>query len=235
MDSPYIPVWCNPELDPRRCRQCGTLGSPKDSRVVTQTLIDAEGGCYVDTGVRRDRLQCRVPGCPMKMKSWTVYEPGGYPPLRTGRAGLRRERTGHRSRGHLHERGGEAGLPSDHRGTRGGLDGDPQGHAGPHPGLHQDGSQGAPTSASSRRAADARTGPDAGAALDRRATTCRRACAPPPGPPRGALSALAHAPGTGPRLGGHPALPVPGHGGRRLAHALVPANARRRWEGQSVK
>jgi len=79
MDSPYIPAPCNPELAPRCCRRCGTPGSPKDSRVATQTLIDAEGRCYVDTEVRRDRLQCRVPGCPMWMKSWTVYEPGGYP------------------------------------------------------------------------------------------------------------------------------------------------------------
>ena len=64
--------WENPEF---ACPRCGGPGRRKSLRVVKgQVTLDATGVPIRIEGLVRLRLQCRT--C---SRSWTVYEPGGYP------------------------------------------------------------------------------------------------------------------------------------------------------------
>jgi len=62
---------------PDPCRRCGMPTWWDGGRVVAQVVLGALGGVEWVADIRRGRAYCPNPDCPVK--SWTVYEAGGYP------------------------------------------------------------------------------------------------------------------------------------------------------------
>ncbi len=66
---------CKQELPKSACPFCGGRAQRKAVRIVkSQVIVDGAGKPVRIDGLVRARLQCRA--C---LRSWTVYEPGGYP------------------------------------------------------------------------------------------------------------------------------------------------------------
>ncbi len=62
---------------PDPCRRCGTPGWWAGGRRVAQMVLGVRGVVERVPDLWRPRACCPNPDCPVK--SWTVYEPGGYP------------------------------------------------------------------------------------------------------------------------------------------------------------
>jgi hypothetical protein len=77
MDVPSPPRKRKYDDRPDPCRRCGTPACWDGGRDVAQVVFDADGEVRWVPGIRRGRACCPNPDCPVK--SWTVYEPGGYP------------------------------------------------------------------------------------------------------------------------------------------------------------
>ncbi|MBN2194311.1 MAG: hypothetical protein JW751_15955 [Polyangiaceae bacterium] len=76
MDVPLGTRGGKPWGRPGSCSSCGTPGCRRGARVVGQMVVGPDGE-VVREEIRRGRAYCPNPDCPVK--SWTVYEPGGYP------------------------------------------------------------------------------------------------------------------------------------------------------------
>ena len=77
MDVPSPPRKRKYPERPDPCTRCGTPASWDGGRAVAQVVPGAAGGVEWIPGIWRRRAYCPDPDCPVK--SWTVYEAGGYP------------------------------------------------------------------------------------------------------------------------------------------------------------
>jgi len=77
MDVPSLRKKRKYDDRPDPCRRCGMPAWWDGGRVVAQVVLGTLGGVEWVAGIGRRRACCRNPGCPVK--SWTVYEAGGYP------------------------------------------------------------------------------------------------------------------------------------------------------------
>ena len=73
MDSRCFNTKCKYEINIPCCPRCRRTGRVKERRFPAQTVPDGLGGAQ---SIRVERVRWMCPSC---SKSWTSYEPGGYP------------------------------------------------------------------------------------------------------------------------------------------------------------